>query len=221
MESSSIPVESSLIPVDSSRIWPFLQECKGKLGVWNIVNGTESCPVGSDNHKVVEAWQTWVDIALSEIIGKVSDPQLVHTRVSRNPADILDRLQTTHISQGLGSIIAIWQHFFTLKKANDTSIQVHTSVICELAGKLTGLRDGPSETLMVSVLMLSPPESYSTLIVSLNTHHDHTNFDFDFFFFFFVVQHCMNEEAQQATAQNAQPSKAFHENAVQTKCNKS
>ena len=103
-------------------------------------------------------WQTRVDLALSEIIGEVSDSQLVHTRVSRDPADIWERLQATHVLQGLGSIIAIWQHFFTLKKANDTSVQAHASAIRELADRLTGLGDVPSETLMVSVLMLSLPD---------------------------------------------------------------
>ena len=81
-----------------------------------------------DNHKVVKAWQTWVDLVLREIIGAVSDLQL-------DPSYIWERLQATQqvFRRGLGSIISIWQHFFTLKKANDTSVQVHTSVICELA----------------------------------------------------------------------------------------
>ena len=65
---------------------------------------------------------------------------------------------------------------------------MHASVIRKLADRLTGLGNGPLETLMVSVLMLSLPESYSTLIVSLDTHNNRMNFDF-------VVQCCMNEEA--------------------------
>jgi gag-polypeptide of LTR copia-type/Zinc knuckle len=193
--------------------WSYRMEMKlRKLGVWNIVNGTESRPIGSATHKVVRAWQTRMDLALSEIIGEVSDSQLVHTRVSRDPADIWDRLEATHVSQGLGSIISIWQRFFTLKKANDTSVQAHASVIRELADRLTGLGDGPSETLMVSVLMLSLPESYGTLVISLDTHNNRTDFDF-------VVQRCMNEEARQATvtAKDAQPNSAFH---AQTKRNK-
>ena len=125
---------------DNYYAWSYRMEMKlRKQGVWNIVNGTESRPVGSDNHKVVKAWQTRVDLALSEIIGEVSDSQLVHTRVSRDPAEIWERLQATHVSQGLGSIIAIWQHFFTLKKADNTLIQAHTGVIRELADRLTGL----------------------------------------------------------------------------------
>jgi hypothetical protein len=199
---------------DNYYAWSYRMEMKlRKLGVWSIVNGTESRPVGSDNHKVVKAWQTRVDLAMSEIIGEVLDSQLVHTRVSRDPADIWARLQATHVSQGLGSIIAIWQHFFTLKKANGTSVQAHASIIRELADRLTGLGDGPSETLMVSVLMLSLPESYSTLIISLDTHDNRTNFDF-------VVQRCMNEEARQATAQDAQPNTAFHTDTAKTKRNK-
>jgi hypothetical protein len=200
---------------DNYYAWSYRMEMKlRKFGVWSIVDGTESRPVGSDNHKVVKAWQTRVDLALSEIIGEVSDSQLVHTRVSRNPAEIWERLQATHLSQGLGSIIAIWQRLFTLKKANDTSIQAHASVIRELADKLTSLGDGPSETFLVSVLMLSLPESYSTLVISLDTHDDRTKFDF-------VVQRCMNEEARQAigTAHDT-TQKAFHANASRTKRNK-
>ena len=201
---------------DNYYAWSYRMEMRlRKLGVWNIVNGTESRSVGLDNHKVVKAWQTRVDLALSEIIGEVSDSQLVHTRVSRNPTDIWERLQATHVSQGLGSIIAIWQRLFTLKKANDTSIQAHASVIRELADRLTGLGDGLSETLLVSVLMLSLPESYSSLIISLDTHNNRTNFDF-------VVQCCMNEEARQTTAHNATGghNKAFHADATRPKRDK-
>ena len=114
---------------------------------------------------------------------------------------------------GVGeSIIAIWQHFFTLKKADNTSIQAHTGIIRELSDRLTGLGDEASEALMVSVLMLSLPQSYSTIIISLDTHHDRTNFDF-------VIQRCMNEEARQ-TAHVTHPDKAFHADATRTKCNK-
>ena len=64
--------------------------------------------------------------------------------------------------------------------------------ICEYADRLTGLGDSPSETLMVAVLLISLPESYSPLIVSLNTHPNCVKFDF-------VVQRCINEEAHQQT----------------------
>ena len=102
-----------------------------------------------------------------------------------------------------------------MKFPDATSIQAHASVIQELADRLTGLGDGPSETLLVSVLMLSLPESYSSLIISLNTHNNRTNFDF-------VVQRCMNEEARQTTAHDATGShnKAFHADATRPKCDK-
>ena len=43
---------------------------------------------------------------------------------------------------------------------------------------------------MVAVLLISLLESYSPLIVSLDTHPDRTKFDF-------VVQRCINKEARQ------------------------
>ena len=73
-----------------------------KLGVWSLVEGLESCPQGLDNTKVVKAWCTQVDLALSEIVSEVEDGQLVHTRSSRDPAEVWSRLASVHILQGLG-----------------------------------------------------------------------------------------------------------------------
>ena len=69
-------------------------------------------------------------------------------------------------------------------------MQAHAASIREYADRLTGLGDPPSETLMVAVLLISLLESYSPLIVSLDTHPDRTKFDF-------VIQRCINEEACQ------------------------
>ncbi|RDB24314.1 hypothetical protein Hypma_008360 [Hypsizygus marmoreus] len=179
---------------DNYYAWSYRMELKlRKLGVWSLVNGEESRPVGSDNHKVVKAWRTRVDLALSEIVGEVGDAQLVHTRSSRDPHLVWERLKSVHMSQGLGSVISTWQKFFQLKKASNVSVQAHAAALRELADRLTFLDDGPSESLMVAVLMLSLPESYNSLIVSLDSHTERTDFDF-------VVAHCINEEARQLGA---------------------
>ena len=57
-----------------------------KLGVWSIINGKESCPPGSNNHKTVKGWVTWSELALNEIVSAVGDSRLVHTRVSMDPS---------------------------------------------------------------------------------------------------------------------------------------
>jgi len=82
-----------------------------KLGVWSLVDGSEGRPVGSDNTKVVKAWRTHIDLALCEVVSEVEDGQLVHTRFSRDPAEVWERLRTVHQSQGLGSAISTWQRF--------------------------------------------------------------------------------------------------------------
>lgn len=186
--------------------WSYRMEMRlRKLGVWTIVSGEESRPPGSDNHKVVKGWRTRVDLALNEIIGEVGDSQLVHTRVSRDPSVVWERLRATHMSQGLGSIIATWQRFFLSKKADNVSVQAHAGSIREIADRLTGLGDGPSETLMVAVLLLSLPESYGSLVISLDSHPSNHNFDF-------VVQRCMNEEARQLMESSGKDSQsqAYH-----------
>ena len=83
-----------------------------------------------------------------------------------------------------------------MTKAADTSIQQHISSIHELADHLAGLGDLPSDSLLVSVLMLSLPPSYSSLVISLNSHSQVLDFDF-------VAQQCMNEEARQLSMQDS------------------
>ncbi|KAF8195066.1 hypothetical protein BJ912DRAFT_923947 [Pholiota molesta] len=90
-----------------------------------------------------------------------------------------------------------------MKKNSTTSIQEHAGKIRELADRLTHLDDTPSDSLLVAVLMLSLPSSYSSLIISLDSHSSKNDFDF-------VVQHCMNEEARQAGVEATK--QAEHEN---------
>ena len=178
--------------------WSYCMEmCLRKLQVWSLVKGTESRPQGLDGSKAVKAWRIRTDLVLSEIVSEVEDRQLVHTCVSRDPAEVWARLESIHLSQGLGSAILTWQKLFRITKAPDTSIQEHAGAIRELADRLTGLDDTPSNSLLVATLMLSLLESYSSLVISLNSHSSKNNFDF-------VVQRCMNEEARQVAAATMQ-----------------
>jgi len=188
------------LEADNYYAWSYRMEMRlRKLGVWSIVNGQELRPSGSNNHKTVKGWVTRMELALNEIVSAVGDSQLVHTRVSMDPNVVWERLESIHMSQGLGSIISIWQRFFQLKKSEEVMIQAHAASIREYADRLTGLGDSPSETLMVAVLLISLPESYSPLIVSLDTHPDRTKFDF-------VVQRCINEEARQLSIASSKQS---------------
>ena len=77
-----------------------------------------------------------------------------------------------------------------MKKLEEVMIQAHAASIYEYANRLTRLGDSPLETLMVAVLLISLPESYSPLIVSFDTHPDCMEFDF-------FVQCYINKEAHQ------------------------
>jgi gag-polypeptide of LTR copia-type/Zinc knuckle len=184
------------LEADNYYAWSYHMDLRPrKLDVWTIVDGQEPHPSGSNNHNVVKGWVTRMELALNEIISVVGDSQLVHTRVSMDPSVVWERLASIHMSQGLGSIISMWQRFFQLKKLEGVTVQAHAASIHEHADRLTGLGDSPSETLMVAVLLLSLPESFGSLVVSLDTHPDCTNFDF-------VVQLCINEEACQLSNVN-------------------
>ena len=179
---------------DNYYAWSYCMEMHlCKLQVWLLIDRMESCPQGSGGLKVVKAWRIQMDLALSEIVSEVEDGQLVHMHVSRDLAEVWARLEFIHLSQGLGSAISTWQKLFHIAKAPKTSIQEHAGTIHELA-HLTGLNNTPSDSLLVATLMLSLLESYSSLIISLDSHSSKNDFDF-------IVQHCMNEEAWQvATA---------------------
>ena len=172
---------------DNYYAWSYCMEMHlCKLQVWLLIDGMESCPQGSDGLKVVKAWRIQMDLALSKIVSEVKDGQLVH---SRDLAEVWARLESIHLSQGLGSAISTWQKLFHIAKAPKTSIQEHAGTIHKLA-HLTGLNNTPSDSLLVATLMLSLLESYSSLIISLDSHSSKNNFNF-------VIQHCINEEAQQ------------------------
>ena len=110
--------------------WSYRMEMRlHKLGVWSIVNGEESRPTGSTSHKIVKGWVTQMELALNEIVSAVGDSQLVHTRVSMDPNVVWERLESVHMSQGLGSIISMWQRFFQLKKSEEVMIQAHAASI--------------------------------------------------------------------------------------------
>ena len=188
------------LEADNYYAWSYCMEMRlRKLGVWSIVNGDEPCPTGSSTHMVVKGWVARMELVLNEIVSAVGDSQLVHTRVSMDPSVIWERLESIHMLQGLGSVILMWQRFFQLKKSEEVTIQTHTASIYEYADRLTGLGDSPSETLMVTVLLISLLESYSPLIVSLDPHPNCTKFDF-------VVQHCINEEACQLSIASSKQS---------------
>ena len=51
----------------------------------------------------------------------------------------------------------------------EVTVQAHAASLWEYADRVTGLGDSPSETLMVTVLLISLPKTYSPLIVSTLT----------------------------------------------------
>lgn len=161
-----------------------------QLGVWEIADGTLSKPSGSPNSTAVKAWGKKANLVLGEIVGAVENSQLVHIRGSMEPSTVWRSLEEAHMSQGLGSIISTWQAFTQIRKAEEDPMEKHVSEIRRLADRLEGLGDGPSEILMVSILMMSLPLSYSPLIVSLDSHPQCEDFAF-------VAQGCLNKELRQ------------------------
>ena len=66
------------LEVDNYYGWSYHMELRlRKSGVWSIVNGKESRPPGSNNHKMVKGWVTRSELALNEIVSAVGDSQLV------------------------------------------------------------------------------------------------------------------------------------------------
>jgi hypothetical protein len=109
---------------DNYYAWSYRMEMRlRKMQVWSLVDGTESRPDGSDRSKVVKAWSTRMDLALSEIVCEVEDGQLVHTRISRDPAVVWARLESIHLSQGLGSAISTWQKLFLISVVKAQALQ--------------------------------------------------------------------------------------------------
>ena len=73
-----------------------------KKGLWKVVEGSETCPLGSPNSKAVKAFECRQAKAHAEIILRLEPSQLPHAH-SADPYVLWEELQRMHRTQGFAT----------------------------------------------------------------------------------------------------------------------
>jgi hypothetical protein len=164
-----------------------------KMDLWELVDGTAQPPAAAPGTSAMKKWEKRKRLAKAEIVLKVEDSQLIHTKMD-DPAKIWAKLETVHKSCGFATRMTLCRRFHGMAKQEEQTMQSYINQVQELAGKLTDLGSEISDEEVILVLTQGLPESYDSLIVSLDaTPPDDLTVDG-------VIARLINEESRQGPA---------------------
>jgi hypothetical protein len=193
--------KSRFEPLDEGNhhVWKkFMKATLIKKGVWEIVDGTVTRPLGSVNSAAVRSFLRKQAEAIAEITLNVSASQLAFIN-SDDPAVVWEELEHVHQARGVASRLTLRRRFWKLQKADSQSMQAFIGEARKLAFQLTEIGVTVEDEEMILVLTGGLPASYDHLVVSLDAT-DPTNLTIDY-----VINRLINEEARQT---NSDPDRA-------------
>ena len=130
-----------------------------KEGLWSIVSGTETEPVGQ-----VAKFRSRMDRALATIVLAI-EPSLLY--LLEDPQDPTVVLEGHYQKKTLANILALRRRLYSLKLGEGESMQDHIKRITEIFGDLSIVGDEISNEDRVVHLLASLPESYNVLATAL------------------------------------------------------
>jgi hypothetical protein len=86
----------------------------------DLIDGTESKPIGSDNDTTVRKWIRRAAIARAEIIIHLDPSQYSHVAEIKDPKEVWDALRTVHVARGIGSRLAMMRHLINMRMEGST-----------------------------------------------------------------------------------------------------
>jgi len=92
-----------------------------KKGLWKVVEGSETRPLGSPNLKAVKAFERRQAEAHAEIVLRLEPSQLPHAH-STDPHVLWEELQRMHRAQGFATRMTFRRRFNTMTKHADQSM---------------------------------------------------------------------------------------------------
>ena len=135
--------------------------------LWDVIDGSESCPAGSDNSKAVRVFIKKQQLSHAKIILHVDKSQLAHTRYD-NPKDIWDSLEQVHRARGFATRLALRRQFLYMTKRSDQAMSDWISGVKNAAFQLEAAGVAVIDEDIILALTAGLPEEYSTFIVTLN-----------------------------------------------------
>lgn len=156
---------------ESYHLWKFKMEMLLKAReVWEVVE--VNMDVKEMDAIERKAWKRKDEKALALICLTLSDGQLMHVHGASTAHAAWKKLKEVHERTGVASRLYLRRKFLTLRMEEGADIQKHINKIRELAQKLIAVGEKLGEEDLVSTLLYSLPESYETLVVSLESKEE-------------------------------------------------
>ena len=172
-----------------------------KKGLWKVVEGSETRPLGSPNSKAVKAFERRQAEAHAEIVLRLEPSQLPHTH-STDPHVLWEELQRMHRAQGFTTHMTFRRRFNTMTKCADQLMGSWIADVQQAAFRLKEVGYTATDEDKILVLTQGLPPSYDPFIISLDatiangTTADNPSISLE------VVKACLlNEESRQCAAQ--------------------
>ncbi|HVX00706.1 MAG TPA: hypothetical protein VHA52_09780 [Candidatus Babeliaceae bacterium] len=129
-----------------------------------VVDGTL---VRTESNK--EVWDKKNNAAKAMIILNVSEEQLTHIRTADTAKEIMDKLKKIHQVKGLASRLYLKKKLLSTKYIEGTSMSTHIVGLKKLVQQLEDMGHGVEDEELALMILISLPDSYSPLIMSLET----------------------------------------------------
>jgi gag-polypeptide of LTR copia-type/Zinc knuckle len=148
--------------------WRYMMEALlVEKDLWDVVDGTEGRPAGSDNSKAVRAYVKKQQVARAKIILHIEPSQLPHARFS-DPTEIWENLEQVHRARGFATRLALRREFLYMKKRDGQVMNSWIAEVKNTAYRLDAAGVAVIDEDIILTLTAGLPESYSTLIVTLD-----------------------------------------------------
>ncbi len=140
--------------------------------LWEIVNGSDTAPVGTSEAQAIATWRKRDQKALSTICLAIEDSELTHVRACKTAAEAWKNLGEAYETKGLARKLYLRRKFLTHMMIEGDTMQEHITRLSEMAEQLEAIGAEVSDGDMVMTLLCSLPSSYEMLIVSLETRSE-------------------------------------------------
>ena len=138
-----------------------------KKGLWRVVEGSESCPLGSPNSKAVKAFDCHQAEAHTEIDLCLEPSQLPHAH-STNSYVLWKKLQHMHQAQDFATHMSLCRKFDTMTKCADQLMSSWIVDVQQATFRLNEVGYTATDEDKILVLTQGLPPSYDPFIISLD-----------------------------------------------------
>src|SRR5882724_9087466 len=136
--------------------------------LWDVVDGSLTCPVGSPNYKTVKTFVKKQQLARAKIILSIEASQLPHT-CHNDPKVIWDSLQKVHQACGFATCLSLCRCFLYMCKQDHQPVVSWVSDVKRATFQLEAAGISTIDEDIILALTEGLPESFLTFIVTLDS----------------------------------------------------